>query len=161
MTKINGQTVQGTDTVAKIRVRSGIPLEVNDKGERITIPVEDVQFMEDFYNIIDKFTEAGERVAQCRDSDTKEQLKVLIGECKGIMEELDDLFRDELCRKVFGDIVPTPYAMADFFDQITPIVGTYANERQRKISEKYSKSRQNNNDYHRNYGNRQQRRRRG
>ena len=57
------------------------------------------------------------------------------------MTQLDNLFGEGCCKKVFGDIVPTPYIMADFFDQMTPILNKYANDRQAKIAEKYNRNR--------------------
>lgn len=124
----------------KIRVSSGISIEVNDAGDIIQIPVEDMQFMDGFYELIDGFTEASNRVKSMKGSGTKEQLNVMIEECKRITQEIDMLFGADCCKKVFGNIVPTPYAMADFFNQLLPIVGSYANERQSRIMQKYQKN---------------------
>lgn len=104
--------------------------------------VEDMQFMDGFYGIIDKFTQAAERISGIETENTKEQLQLLIKECKNLTQEIDLVFGEECCKKVFGNIVPTPYAMTDFFDQLTPILGRYANERQSKIGQKYNKYRQ-------------------
>ena len=38
-----------------IRVRKTLDIEVNDNGDMITIPVEDVQFLDGFYDLVDKF----------------------------------------------------------------------------------------------------------
>lgn len=128
--------------IEKIRVRKGIEVEVNDNGDTIMLLVEDMQFMDGFYGIIDKFTQAAERISGIETENTKEQLQLLIKECKNLTQEIDLVFGEECCKKVFGNIVPTPYAMTDFFDQLTPILGRYANERQSKIGQKYNKYRQ-------------------
>lgn len=126
----------------KIRVRKGIQVEVNDNGDIITLLVEDMQFMDGFYGIIDKFTQTAEKMSAVKTESVREQLKLLVEECRNLTQEIDLVFGDECCKKVFGDMVPSPYAMTDFFDQIAPILGKYANERQSKIGQKYNKHRQ-------------------
>lgn len=130
----------GTD--GSIRIKSSLRISVNDKGDVILIPVEDTQFIEDFFNLLDAFSEASENIKiRTADREGVEKVKPVAEEMKNMMSELDNLFGEGCCRKVFGNIVPTPYIMADFFDQMIPILNKYTNERQSKIAEKYSRSR--------------------
>lgn len=126
------------NTIEKIRVSSGIKVEVNDDGETITIPVEDVNFMDRFYNMIDCIKASAGKLTSTNTDDTREQLKIIIGECNNISQEMDNLFGQGSCRKIFGDVTPTPYAVIDFYNQIGPIIERYASERQRKIMQKYN-----------------------
>lgn len=134
--------VENVNNIEKIRVNSGIKIEVNDAGDTITIPVEDMQFMDGFYGMIDKFTDASTRLSNLQTDDTREQLSAVIDECKMVMQEIDSLFGADCCKKVFGDIIPSPYVVMDFFDKIVPIIGKYANERQNRIAQKYNRNRQ-------------------
>ena len=42
----------------------------------------------------------------------------------------------------YGIMVPSPYVIADFFDQLIPIINQYAGERKARIAEKYGPNRQ-------------------
>lgn len=137
---INMTKNAGTD--GSIRVKSSLRINVNDEGGVILIPVEDTQFIEDFYNLLDAFSQASRnirsKIAGKNDADI---VKPVAEEMRNMMTQLDNLFGEGCCQKVFGNIVPTPYIMADFFDQMVPILNKYANDRQTKIAEKYSKNR--------------------
>ncbi len=124
----------------KIRVSRGITVEVNDAGETIVIDVEDQMFVNKFYDLMNDL----EQTAKDVDSDAtrklsdRDRLKVMIDHTRSIMAHMDDLFGEGCCRKVFGDTVPSPYRLADFFDQIRPIMERYMNDRQKEIARKYT-----------------------
>lgn len=125
-----------------IRIKSSLRINVNDAGDVILMPVEDTQFIEAFFNLLDSFSQASENIkAKTAGREISEQVKPVAEEMRGMMTQLDNLFGEGCCKKVFGDIVPTPYIMANFFDQIAPILNKYANDRQLKISEKYNRNR--------------------
>lgn len=134
--------VQNATKIEKIRVNSGIPVEVNDNGDTITIPVDDMQFMDRYYGMIDEFEDIGSRLSAVKTDDTKEQLSAIIEECKRMTEEIDNVFGAGCSKKVFGDVVPNPYMVIDFFKQLQPIIGRYAAERQSRIGQKYNSKRQ-------------------
>ena len=69
----------------------------------------------------------------------------MIDKTHGIMHDIDEVFGAETCKKVFGDITPNPFMIADFFDQIGPIAEKYANGRTKELYEKYNRSRKGNN----------------
>lgn len=126
-----------------LRISRGIEIEVNDDGEKITIPVEDMNFIDNFHKLIDKFehisTELGEKEGRLS---TKEELELVISKTEDIMNEINTLFNDNrCCLKVFGDITPSPWLLADFFDKLRPFIVNYANERNKAIAAKYSNSR--------------------
>lgn len=126
-----------------IRVKSGIEIEVNDAGETIVAHVEDTMFVNRFYGLLDTFDKIsrdfeGESVKEMTE---REQLQFVIDKNKQVMEEMDGLFGENCCRKVFGEIIPSSYLVADFFDQLIPIFEKYANERQKVISNRYNRRR--------------------
>ena len=129
---------ENVNRIEKIRVKSGIKIEVNDYGDTITIPVEDMQFMDRLYTMIDNVKKSKDRLSAVKSDNTREQLNKIIEECKNITKEMDNLFGEGSCKKIFGDVTPTPYVVIDFFNQLGPIVGKYANERQSRIMQKYN-----------------------
>lgn len=127
----------------KIRVTTGIEVEVNNHGDTITINAEDQNFSEQFYTLLDSMNKVQEYVNTdgFKRLDERKQLGEMISKTKGIMQEIDNLFGVDTCKKVFGNIVPSPYVLALFFDQLVPLVNRYANERQQKIAQMYSRNR--------------------
>ena len=79
------------------------------------------------------------------DKTERGQLKYTIDKTKEIMIGIDNLFGRDACKKVFGDIIPSAYLIADFFEQLTPIAKKYKDARQKQIAEKYSNHRKGSN----------------
>lgn len=127
----------------KIRVNSGIVVEVNDAGETITVNVEDQQFVARYYQMLEKMDAIKEKVkAEGRPgANPSQEIQFIIDQSKELMAEIDAVFGAECCRKVFGDIVPNPYLIADFFDQMTPVIKQYTDKRRESIAAKYSRKR--------------------
>lgn len=127
----------------KIRVTSDIVVEVNDNGETITINVEDQGFIDKFVGLIEKIDGVADEVQKAQSNGMKERelLRFTMDKTRKIMADIDVVFGEGACKKVFGDIIPSPYLISDFFDQITPIASQYMDERQKIIAKKYSKYR--------------------
>lgn len=127
----------------EIKIQSGIVIKVNNNNETITVNVEDQLFVEKFFGMIEKVEQVKNymNTDEVKSLDEREQLQSMIGKTREIMAEIDSIFGDGACRKVFGNIVPNPYLFADFFEQLTPIVKQYLDVRQKKIAEKYSRGR--------------------
>lgn len=126
-----------------LRVETGVTIEVNDAGECIVARLDDNSFTDKFYDILDTMEKTSELLegAELNKKDEREQLSIVTERIKKVMQDIDNLFGDGACRKVFGDIIPSGYAIADFFDQLLPIFEEYANEKQKKIMSKYSNKR--------------------
>lgn len=127
----------------KIRVSRGIVIEVNDAGETITMNVEDNMFLDRFCGLMDEFQAIARELEseEVRKMELRDHVTLLIERTKVLMKRIDDIFGKDACRKVFGDAVPGPYMIADFFDQLQPIAEKYMDERQKEISKKYSRTR--------------------
>ncbi len=127
----------------EIKLCSGIQVKVNDKGETITLNVEDQQFTENFYQLVDMMeqTEAHMGSDAVKAMSEHEQLKEMIQETRKIMAEIDHIFGENACRKVFGDIVPNMYLIADFFHKIEPIANKYMSKRREEINSRYNRDR--------------------
>lgn len=126
-----------------LRVETGVTIEVNDAGEYIVARLDDNSFTDKFYDILDTMEKTSALLdeAEANGKDEREQLDIVTDRIKKVMQDIDNLFGADACKKVFGDIVPSGYAIADFFDQLLPIFEDYANEKQQKILSKYSNKR--------------------
>lgn len=138
-----------------IRVDSGIKkIEVNDDGECISIPISDTAFYERFANILKYFDEKQKDIEQkvheisekYSDNENTEkafdEVKMYSDLCRNVCSELDKLFGEGCCRKVFvGNEVPGIELIGDFFEQITPILQRFVQERNKKIELRYNRHR--------------------
>lgn len=140
-----------------LRINSNIKtIEVNDAGECISIPIGDTTFFERFGNIIKYFEQKKEEM----DRQEKELSEKYEGKpeddiervmdavryysalCREVCDELDKLFGEGCCRKVFVGIeAPGVELIVDFFEQITPLLQKYFNERNQQINAKYNQAR--------------------
>lgn len=144
----------------KLRIDSGIKrIEVNDDGEYICIPINDASFYERFGNILkwfdDKQIDIERQVKEFSEKhqDDKETegvnveaamdaINMYSNLCKEVCSQLDELFGEGCCRKVFPGIQsPDIELIWDFFEQINPILQKFAQERNQKINLKYNRNR--------------------
>lgn len=127
----------------KLRVSTGVKIEVNDEGDVIVARLNDNQFIERFYDIVETMEKVSEYMEseEVKAKDSREQLAVATEKTKDIMSDIDNLFGVGSCEKVFGDIIPSAYALADFFDQLIPIFEEFASEKQKSIADKYNRTR--------------------
>lgn len=125
----------------KLRVTTGVTIEVNDNGDTIVARVEDALFVNGFYELIDFLEKTEKEIESTVIEDDRESLAFITEKTKEIMSQIDLLFGTDTCKKVFCGVIPSAYAMADFFDQLIPIFDEYADARQKKISEKYNRGR--------------------
>lgn len=142
-----------------LRIDNGIKkIEVNDAGEYIEFSVVSNDFFRAFSDLIQWF---GGQEQRQDIKDMEEQQKKVVSEngddidyealnsvldirekvSKEACEKIDNIFGAEASQKIFGGIVPDMFSIADFFEQITPLIEKYAKERNQAINKKYSKSR--------------------
>lgn len=122
-----------------LRVSGGIDICVNDEGEKITLRANDQKFMRGFDELAESLKSLSEddELKAAKALPRQEQLNLTIQKTEGIMRMLDDVFGEGSCKKIFGDTVPVPYLIADFFDQLIPIINRGTSERRKALSEKY------------------------
>lgn len=141
----------------KLRVDGGIKnIEVNDNGDYISIPISDTTFYERFGEIMKNFErkeieynqkakELSEKHKDKPSDDvdaTIDGIQLYSRICKDTCAELDNLFGEGCCQKVFVGIEsPGIELIGDFFEQITPFLQKYANERNQKIDLMYNRNR--------------------
>ena len=122
----------------QIRIRRGIEIGVNDNGDSIFIDMESMNFIQRYQALVERVQLISDSIDTSKDLSENDGINLVVDKMKEILEGLDDLFGENASAKVFGvGIVPTPMAVIDFFDQISPIVKKYSDERERKIMEKY------------------------
>lgn len=130
-------------TENKIRVSSNIVIEVNDEGDTIVVNAEDQLFIEKFYALCDRLEAIRAELNnnEVEEKSEREKLRCMIDKTKEIMAGIDELFGENTCRKVFGEIVPNMYLITEFFDQLTPVIKQYVDKRKKKIDAKYGNGR--------------------
>lgn len=121
----------------KIRVASGVKkIEVNDDGEFISLPVADDNFVVRFYRLMDgigeRAKEIGSEIPEYITGKIEAVEKVVAVE-KETKREVDELFGDGTCRKVFGDILPSMDLFVEFFGSLLPFFEEYKQDRMRRM----------------------------
>lgn len=132
----------------EIRIgRSAKRIKVNDAGEYITLDFDDQGFLPRFFGLVETVQKtvaaAAEKEAELNATPeisdqnlyakamAKAQLNLEI--CKEIGAQIDAVFGDEVCRKVFGDIVPSVDHYVEFFAQLKTLIAKFAQERREKM----------------------------
>lgn len=124
----------------QIRISKGIEIGVNDEGESIRIDAEDVNFLNRYQNLIIKTNEISDKYKPKFDNETNEfeAINTTADMMSEVMAEMDILFGERACEKIFGrGVIPTPYAMIELFDKLEPIVEKYSKGRSENIMKKY------------------------
>ena len=141
----------------KLRIECDVrEIEVNDDGECIYIPMDDNTFfkrVDNFLNWLEERQATLEKEEESRPklkNDTPEAKFDMIKEAvelqarlsEEVCTELDKLFGEGCCRKVFvGVQSPSIILIWDFLDQLMPYLQKFARERNEKINLKYNKNR--------------------
>lgn len=141
----------------KLRVGSGIKnIEVNDNGDFISIPISDAAFYERFGVLLKNFeqketeySQKAKELSEKHKDKPNDNVDMIVDGiefystlCKDTCAELDKLFGEGCCRKVFVGIdTPSVELIGDFFEQITPLLNQYASERNQKIDLMYNRNR--------------------
>ena len=137
-----------------IRVNTGVKrIEVNDNGDFITLSLHDNAFLENFFSLYENLKKMAEESAQKEtairerykdsadaDGQLRETFSLYSEAGRSLTEEVDKLFGEGTCKKVFGDITPSFELFIEFFEQLTPYLQEFAKEKSRRIS-KYSAAR--------------------
>ncbi len=140
--------------MAGIRVDTGDrQIEVNDQGDYITLRFSDQSFPNRVFAMTErvqakaqqvKADEEALREAHKEDTDPFPYMRAEAAMNEEIhryiMTEVDGVFGEGTCRKVFGDIVPDIALFEDFFNQLTPFFEEYGRQRAEKLK-KYSAQR--------------------
>lgn len=142
-----------------LRIDNGLKrIEVNDAGEYIEFSVVDSEFYRAFFELLQWFDEQENRkeIKEMEEQGDKvisgDGSKINYDAANSVLDirekiskeacgNIDNIFGAESSRKIFGSIVPDMYMIADFFEQIAPLIEKYAKERNQSINKKYSKSR--------------------
>ena len=134
-----------------IRINTGaVKIEVNDAGEYITLPFGDQQFPSRFFSLLenfeskqDEYKARAEEIDKCDKSPIEKAsagVALSLEIHKYLRDQVDTVFGEATCKKVFGDIVPGIELYESFFDQLKPYFEKYGKERAAKM-QKYSAAR--------------------
>lgn len=128
-----------------VRKSSEIKIEVNDDGEYIVINLADREFPRRFLALFENVRKHCEEVLPSQENaepmSVKELMDAEIEMARSVMTDIDNMFGEGACRKIFGDIVPDVYAFTEFFEALIPILQKHGMQRNMEIREKYSATR--------------------
>ena len=124
-------------------IKSGTEVQVNNNGDTIVCNFGSQEFYAAFTELVNNLENVKKYVSaeEFKGKPEREQLQIMIAKTNEIMDDIDRVFGDQTCQKVFGDITPSPILLTDFFDQIIPIAQRYANGRTKELWEKYGRER--------------------
>jgi hypothetical protein len=123
----------------KIRIRQEKikKIEVNDKGEYIELNFNDRSFPHRFFELIKSF-ESKEKefmdrakkieILEEKDEKTKASLELDKEIHYFLLKEVDKVFGNDTCKKVFGDIIPSAECYKEFFEALMPYFQEFAKE---------------------------------
>lgn len=142
-----------------LRIDNGTKkIEVNDAGEYIEFSIVNNDFFRAFFDLLRWFDEQENRKEIAEMEEQKDKVVSEDGEkinydaannvldirdkiSKEACEKIDNIFGAEASRKIFGNVIPDMYMIADFFEKISPLIEKYQKERSQTIDKKYSKNR--------------------
>lgn len=119
-------------------------IEVNDDGECIEIKLGDAAFTNGLVTLIKEAQIAVDELeggpqdpgdAGAVVGFTEKHAKA----CSEICGKIDALFRDDVCRKVFGDQSPDLTSLSDFFCQLAGLIQQFEGERRREAGQRIAK----------------------
>lgn len=123
-----------------IRVNSGVKvIEVNDKGETISLPLSDDSFIKGFFGLLNETKDKAAAISE-KNGDVLETLDAVVEFDKVVRDKIDVLMGENTCKKVFGDVLPSSDQFLDFFSQLRPIVESHVEKRAANMN-KYSAER--------------------
>nr|DAQ18420.1 MAG TPA: tail assembly chaperone [Caudoviricetes sp.]DAV48296.1 MAG TPA: hypothetical protein [Caudoviricetes sp.] len=123
-----------------IRVNSGVKvIEVNDKGETISLPLSDDSFIKGFFGLLNETKDKAAAISE-KNGDVLETLDAVVEFDKVVRDKIDVLMGENTCKKVFGDVLPSSDQFLDFFAQLRPIVESHVEKRAANMN-KYSAER--------------------
>lgn len=139
-----------------IRVSHDIKkIQVNDNGDYIEINFSDQSFASRFFEMENQLNSAYDEVQnKCKEIESRSQgqdqydfikeLTIITTELhESHKKKIDELFGEDTCRKVFGDILPDELMYIQFFELLAPIFSKFAAQKEQKIN-KYSAERMGN-----------------
>nr|DAH96577.1 MAG TPA: tail assembly chaperone protein [Caudoviricetes sp.] len=144
-----------SEMYGNIKIDSGIrKIGVNDAGDYIELSVTDVTLLDRFSNLVEWFSSKQEELARFDEDfkarhagdtdDTEAVIEAIHKRTEAFREtckQIDNVFGEGCCKKVFGNIIPDELPLMDFFDQMTPVMQRMAAERGEKLKTKYSRDR--------------------
>jgi hypothetical protein len=131
-----------------LRVSRGIEIEVNDNGETIVVDIDNLNFaksLTDTLNVLKGF-EAEVNKVEFKEEKTEEDKvdNMIVGLNKTVelmerfTQTFDGTFGEGASRKVFGEgVLPSPFAVMDFYDQFKRIVDKKTSEREKWLNDRY------------------------
>ena len=146
-------TKRVTKCANSIRIDTGIKrIEVNDAGDYITLNFSDQSFLPRFMEMAKEIQGMGDEISakidQIETTDDVEkslqQAQINADACKRVADQIDQIFGENTCMKVFATDCPAIDLVTDFIAALLPYFTDYVDSRQKKLNAKYSPQRKGN-----------------
>lgn len=134
-----------------IRANTGtVDIEVNDNGDKISFSISDNNFLKQLSDFFEWFFGAKEKIEKFEskkenDANELEDLKSLVVAqeelSREVMAKLDELFGEDTCKKIFGEISPTFVCVVDVILQLADEIERIAKEHNQYFASRYSRNR--------------------
>lgn len=134
-----------------IRANTGtVDIEVNDNGDKISFSISDNNFLKQLSDFFEWFFGAKDEVEKLEskkesDANELEDFKLLVAAQEELsrqtMNKFDELFGENTCRKIFGEISPTFVCVVDVILQLADEIERIAKEHNQYFTNRYSRSR--------------------
>lgn len=152
-------------SIGKINIEDGIrTIEVNDKGDYISLSINDSTLLDKVLTMMDFLKNASHEIdVYAAELEEREDYLIRRGDnendmemniellheiakkrvelCTKTCDQIDTLFGEGSCRKIFGDIIPNEDAITSFTEQLVPCIEKFMNERGERINSKYNRKR--------------------
>ena len=129
----------------KLRIDNGKKkIEVNDNGDYIEFSVGDYGFIEEFGKFAEWMQQQENNKMEPSENTVDGAMEMLRKKkeiCQEACKRIDKLFGEGTCKKVFGDISPDEYMIAEFAEAILALMNKFGKERKQSIGNKYSSDR--------------------
>lgn len=128
----------------KLRVKTCVLVEVNDAGETISVNVADMEYRTRLNRVLQSFDKISDMLgdAEFLKKSEDERTAHMVEEMRKVTAQIDDVFGKDCCKKVFGDVVPYPDYVAEFFKEIRKVLQKYDAERKKELANRYHANRQ-------------------
>jgi len=122
-----------------LRVKKGIEIEVNDRGETINVDVDNLNLSKALKELLELGEAEANKLEKVEVKDDLEALTLTADMMEKMVKKFDETFGVDASRKVFGEgVLPTPTAFIDFFDQLEPIITKHQTQRQKWLNDRYN-----------------------
>lgn len=126
----------------EIKIDNGLKkIKVNDAGDYIEFSVRDNKFIDGLGKFVIWLEDTTKTTEKKEEKDVMLRFQEERKQCKEACKKLDELLGENTCNKVFGNVEPDIYLIAEFCEKLLEYVQQFTEERKEAIDKKYNNNR--------------------